>query len=386
MKKFLSNFIYILLILIGNILEFFAVYLLLEKPEIKFNQLFLLHFAACILIMLGMIISRLKLKIIKNKQAKSKPIYIVDNKEWEESSGTDSQSKENEKIIIWHPFLLPSFSLAFFVPIFGPLTTSLLSMVITPIDGSNSAIFKEYLDYIRMNAPKGRRFNKTSSDQIVSDYMDIEPVVDLLNTNNKSVIWGSIENLSKRSDHLAVNLIKQTMQRSDMDIKYLSSLGLDKIEENYAQNLKNFKENATSIEDDKSFCNKLEELIQYHNSRILPAELSLELENEAIKLSLLGQKMFPQSPGIEAYHAKFLTWKGEETKATAIFGKLFRQKKLPERFSLEVAEIFLKKGKIETVKALVKRFTSSEFNQEFLDNSGYELQLDELRSFWVEGK
>jgi hypothetical protein len=384
MKKFLSNFIYILLILIGNILEFFAVYFLLEKPDIRFNQLFLLHFAACLLIMLGMFISRLKLKIIHDEHTKPKPIYIVDNDEWEDASDTDNE--EDEEIIIWHPFLFPSFSLAFFVPIFGPLTTSLLSMAITPIDGSNSEIFKEYLDYIRMHAPKGRRFDNTSSDKIVSDYMDIEPVVDLINTNNKSVIWGSIENLSKRSDHLAVNLIKQTMQRSDMDIKYLSSLGLDKIEENYAKNLKDFKENATSIEDAKNFCSKLEELIQYHSSRILPAELAQELENEALKLSSLGLKMFPESNDIEAYHAKFLTWKGDEAKATAIFDKLFRQKKLPERFSLEVAEIFLKKGKIETVKSLVKRFTSSEFNQEFLDNSGYELQLDELRSFWVEGK
>ena len=232
--KRLLNIVAIIVGLIANLVEIYSVWLLtLSKEPVSFVYSLVLHLAASIFIFIAVAFSFKKVQKeapddnkLADKEAEEEFEHIVHPEiELLEKTEKELETKETEQVK--NPLLWPSFFLSFFLPIFGVFVTSVLAILISPNEKKESEVFDDYIDYIRLNASDRPRFSSINFESHVAGKLNLEPIVDLLSSNKKSVVWGSLENLSHRSDSLAVSLIKQTIQRSDMDIKYLSSLGLD---------------------------------------------------------------------------------------------------------------------------------------------------------------
>jgi hypothetical protein len=261
--------------------------------------------------------------------------------------------------------------------------TSVLAILVSPNEKKESEVFDDYIDYIRLNASDRPRFSPINIESHVAGKLNIEPVVDLLNSNKKSVVWGSLENLSHRSDSLAVSLIKQTIQRSDMDIKYLSSLGLDRIESIYSNKL---AIKRIAIKQHPSITNytKLFELVlQYINSGLLDKELSENLINETLASISHADDQYPGNPTISAYKASFLLNLKKTEEARNIFKDLMDKNLLADKFKIQACEVFFQSSELEILETLVKDLTKNEFNQNYIEKVQFETELSDLREFWL---
>lgn len=357
MKLFFKIFAFFTLLL-GNLVEIIFTRILVIKPQSSLLLLILTHVCGCILVTIGLALW--KLKIIKKTLSET--------------------NKENEASIS-NPMFVPAFFLSFFMPIFGPATVTILGLMLKPVEKKESEVFDDYVGYVKLAKDDKPRFPKLSEDMIILQLMDVEPVVDLIHSNSKKNVWGSIDNLSKRTDQTSVSLIRESIQQDDAEIKFLASIGLEKMEKQLQEKLDADRKALQEKSDLASHLEFIKTSISYLNSNLVPIRLNGELIdetmkvlNQAIKDSLTDELLF--------YKAQILYLTSELKSSSEIFSGLIENKKLKDYMFPLAMEVLFQCGKISMVRKLVKEFSTDEKNEIILDGTHSEIDLAELQEFW----
>ncbi len=349
-----------LLLLLSNIIEIAAVRELLSKTKNSHYQALFLHLIAGLVIVLGLALFRLRLDRNDKKTA----------------------PKDDDRNSFYpNPMFLPAFFMAVFMPVFGPLTVSILALLIRPVSRKTTEVYADYIDYIKSVDSDLERFDKIPEERLILKFLKIEPVVDLLGSKSKAMIWGSIDNLSKRADHSAVELIRASIRQNDAEIKFLASIGLEKMEKQLIDHIEKCHEGLIQKDDLQAHRAYVEAVLDFLNSGIAPAELSTTLIEDALKVVKAAETRFAAEE-LEFFHAQILASADENKKSLRLIEDLITKNKLEPVMMPFAMEAFFKAGKLQQVKKLINEFAACDSAQDILEKQLYEIDLNELEDFW----
>jgi hypothetical protein len=281
---------------------------------------------------------------------------------------------------VWCRMALP---IGFFLPILGIFGLTILVLLIKPDEESDFSMFAEYRDFIRFKQTQEIRFAEIDVMTAAVEKLDVEPVIDLLSGRDKRLVWGSIEVLSKMSEEKAVQMIRKTMGRPDMDIKFYSAWGLDRIESRFnstRQELEKRLEQNLNVEDLSTLLRLTKKFLE---SRLMEGGLLVKAAENALKWSKLGRNRFPDLPSFVAFHACFAMFSGNTAEALHIFQELLSQKQLSPEFIPDCAELLFRIGEFDRITELLSDFTADSHNERFLDGQSVETTLEDLRELWL---
>jgi hypothetical protein len=217
--KLIFKILAFLVAALANICEVIAVQQVIGQKSTSFGPAFTAHLFAALLIILAFFLYRVE----------------YDNNKPEDQNLR--QPKQEESTGYNNPMAVPAFFISFFMPVFGTLTACIMGFLLQPRLQNESEIFKDYIDYVKTIKEDWPRFDKLSEDQLILKMLEVEPAVDTMDSASKSSVWGSIDNLRRRSDSGAVSLIREVMKKNDVEVKFLASIGLEKMEENFQEQI-----------------------------------------------------------------------------------------------------------------------------------------------------
>ncbi|GEM_PF-4053962 len=357
--KLLSKFIAFIIVTVANFCEIAAVVFVVDKNAVCPDRACIAHLAASILVAIAFALFRVEY---------SEPI----------------DCEENKNVQYGNPIAVPAFFLAFFMPFFGPLTVSILGFATRPRSENQSEIFKDYVEYVKSINEDIPRFDDSSEEKIIFNLLEIEPVVDVIQTKSKTAVWGSIENLSHRTDRVAVSLIRDSIRKDDAEIKFLSSIGLDKMEDNFQ---KRISDAFTDLQNEKTMNNAkryLEVSISYLNSELVPLQLNQTMIRDLLEKATELAKEFPCEE-ILFCQAQVLFLSGFVAESLKAITHLLDEKKIKAEMILPAAEILFKTGQSRLLLQLIQQLENSDEQSLKLDQSDFEVDLEELKEFWLIG-
>jgi len=347
MKPFFKILGY-LLILISNLLEIFAVWLLLTTPSSNVPwTAAIIHILAAVTLTIALSLFRLK-------------IY-------------DSSYA--------NPMMTPAFCMALFMPVFGTFTVSLLSLLFKPVSEKETEIFADYLDYVKSIDADIQHFDRQSEDRLILRFLRIEPVVDLLKSKSKAMVWGSIDNLSRRADQTAVNLIRDSIRQEDAEIKFLASIGLEKMEEQLIQKIADAQIEMQTKDDLSAHREYIAAVLSYLTSEISPPELNTGLIEEALRAIREAESRFAATE-LQFYHARIHALAGNHVASNKIVNDLLQNEKLDAAMLPFAIDSFFRTGQLTIVKTLINRFVNCPDACEILEQQLFEIDPVELQEFW----
>ncbi|MFZ5950253.1 MAG: hypothetical protein ACOYXC_06090 [Candidatus Rifleibacteriota bacterium] len=357
--KLLSKIIAFIIVAVANLCEIAAAVFVLDKNAACPDKACIAHLAASILVAIAFALFRV---------------------EYSEPAG----GKEHKIRQFSNPMAVPAFFLAFFMPFFGPLTASILGFVTRPRAENQSQIFKDYVEYVKSINEDIPRFDDSSEEKIIFKLLEIEPVVDVIQAKSKTAVWGSIDNLSHRTDHGAVSLIRDSIRKDDAEIKFLSSIGLDKMEERFQIRISDARavfQNERSL---SSAINYLEISISYLNSELVPLELNQSFVRDLVQKATELIKEFNHEEIIFCY-AQILFLSGLVPESLKVVKTLMDEKKIKPGMLLPAAEILFKAGQYHLLLQLLKQLENSDEQSLKLDQADFEVDPEELKEFWLNG-
>lgn len=284
-----------------------------------------------------------------------------------------------------NPMAFPSFFIALFIPMFGTLTASILGFIIKPVAEKDSPIFNEYIDYVKNIDDDMPRFEKKSEESIILKLLEIEPVVDLINSKSKTAVWGSIENLSHKADNSSVAMIREAVRQSDVEIKFLAGIGLEKMEDDFKSQIMAAEKELQMSKNLPAALQYLKISISYLKCGLTPLQLNEKFIADLFSVcSDFNDR--DDDATLRFYRAQLLNLVGENDKSLSIIETLIADEALKPEMLLPVAEIMFRAGRIDIVKALIPNIEKSEFSQLGFENGETELDLEELLEFWGSGE
>lgn len=344
--------------MISNVLEIVAVRALLNKTGDGHLYALFLHVIAALVMLFALTVFKVKLQ---------------------KKNANDLQ--DHEQSFYANPMLIPAFFMVIFIPIFGPITVSILALLIKPVSQKKTELFVDYITYIKSIDNDIERFDKLPEEHLILKFLRIEPVVDLLGSRSKSMVWGSIDNLSKRADKVAVDLIRSSIRQDDAEIKFLASIGLEKMEKQLLDRIENNHNELLEKDDLPSHRLYVESVLDYLNSGIAPAELSTAMISEALRVINMAEKRF-QAGELRFFHAQILASANEPIKSLNIIEELLNSNQLETVMIPFAVESYFKAGNLDRVKQLLSNFVASEKASEILASQLYEIDVNELKEFW----
>lgn len=360
--KLLFKIVAFLLILLSNLIEIMAVRLLLvhKLPEFPWQAL-IFHLVASVVLTAGLWLFRLRLS--------------------ENSDSEANKTAESTNNFYSNPMMVPAFCMSFFMPVFGAFTVSLLSLLFKPTEKNDTEVFSDYLDYVKSIDDDIQRFDRQPEERLILRFLQTEPVVDLLKSKSKPMIWGSIDNLSRRADQTAVNLIRDSIRQEDAEIKFLASIGLEKMEEQLIKKVEDAQTELLEKNDLQAHKNFIEAVLDYLTSDISPSELNTGLIEEALKAIKSAEEKF-SATGLKYHHARILFLSGDLPECLKITNELFTAQKLEDESLPFALEVYFKTGCMDRVKDLLKRLVKCPNAEEILEKQLYEIAPAELEEFW----
>ncbi len=281
------------------------------------------------------------------------------------------------------PIALP---LGLLVPFFGTPGVTLLCLILPEERPPQSAMVQDYLEYVKHRGGATVRYEPIDVEEATLERLNVEPVVDLLSDSDKPLVWGSIEMLSKIADEEAVNLIRKTMDDQDMDVKFFSSWGLDRIEGRFLQDLERRRRELGAKATREGLVGFLEAMNRYLRSGLLdkPMAGAYFRETSAWLKDLL--RRMGDDPETVALLAVGNQLAGNQAESLEGFLKLKSQKKLHARFLPDCATACFEAGDLDSVKELIREFCSVKENQVFLEGRVGDPSILALRDFWLGGE
>jgi hypothetical protein len=296
--------------------------------------------------------------------------------------GQNSESPEEPQEIredIWTTLSIP---VGFFIPFLGIPGLTLL-VYFSPMDRiEQSKAVEEYRKYIQYQITHRRTYAKIHHDNTVLEKLNIEPVMDLLSGRDKNLVWGSIEVLSRMSDDKAVSLIRKTMANQDMDVKFYSSWGLDRIEDRYFALKKEAETNLAAEFSRENIIALVAVMDDYLSSRLVEGPIIAVNAKETLKTIDQALREFPDDSELIAYQALFFHYAGNERHSLETYRGLQQAQRLPAAFVLPFAESLYNARRFAETATLLKPFVIREEHQEYLDLMGVEAPLSDFREFW----
>ena len=341
----------ILLFLVGNLIEVFFVWLLPRADNIATEVVLFVHLLAALVVASGFLFIRHP----------------------EDPDDDDSKTKGSSA---FYPVLF----IALFIPVFGPLTASIVGLFVKPFAERSSKLFEDYLEYVKTDEERRPRFDKLPEDRIIMNGLDIEPVVDLIRSESKKDVWGSIDSLSTRADRNAVELIRQTISQDDAEIKFLASIGLEKIEDQLASNLEEARQNYKNNKGSRECLALLQAASKYIDSGLVPENLSREIAAEM--LEVIDDSAIKSSE-INYYAALFLFSIDNVKESVVLVNKLVENQELSDFMYPTAMEIVMAFGDLDQVKVLMSEFVQKSESQEVIDELNLDINLDDLSDFWL---
>lgn len=366
--KLFSKLVAFLVIVLANLCEVFAVAWVAEPAATCPGKACFAHFLSAVLVTLAFALFRVEYKIDEISPVKDDSEEIVERVE----------SYAN-------PMLVPAFFIAFFIPMFGTLAISLLGLVCRPKKLCESPIFNDYIDYVKNIDDDVPRFDKASEEQIILKLLEVEPVVDTINSKSKTAVWGSIDNLSQRTDSRAVSLIRESIRQNDAEVKFLASIGLEKMEESFQQRIVAAEKTLKSEPSADNLKNYLKQALLYLRSGL--SDLSLNrslLQKLASRYDQYGKDF--QDKELKMLRAQILFLAGDKSGSGELVEKLMTEKSVSGEMILPAAEILFANGRLSEVRSLLAELTEADYAIMGLENQGVEVDLDELREFWAPGE
>ncbi|MEW6710610.1 MAG: hypothetical protein AB1403_12365 [Candidatus Riflebacteria bacterium] len=355
----LSKFFAFIIAAFANLCEIAAVVFVVDKNAVCPGRACIAHLAASILVAIAFALFRVEY--------------------------SDPAIRKDRKTVQYgNPIAVPAFFLAFFMPFFGTLTVSILGFATSPRPENQSQIFKDYVDYVKSINEDIPRFDDSSEEKIIFKLLEIEPVVDVIQNKSKTAVWGSIDNLSQRNDQGAVSLIRDSIRKDDAEIKFLSSIGLDKMEDRFQKRISDAFTDFQNEENINNAKNYLEVSISYLNSGLVPLELNQAMIRDLLEKSTKLAKQF-HSEEILFRQAQVLFLAGSFTESIKILKNLIDEKKIKAAMIFPAAEILFKAGQSNLLLQILKELESADEESLKIDQSDFEVDLDELREFWLIG-
>lgn len=360
--KLFSKILAFLLVAVANIGEIVAIALVTEPGAECPGSACIIHIFSAVLIFLAFALYRVQI--------------------WEnEDSGNDSSKSRAYA----NPIVIPAFFLAVFIPMFGILTVSILGFIIKPKNKSESPIFQDYIEYVKNIEEEAPRFDKSSEEQIILKLLEIEPVVDLINSSSKNAVWGSIENLSQRTDQGAVSLIRESIKQNDAEVKFLASIGIEKMEDQFQQKITQAENELKKNHSTAAACEYLKTSIAYLKSGLTSIELNRSLLNNLLKEC---NQYLAEAHDSELLFLKvqLLDLAGDKQKSLDLLNAMLAEHKIARHMVLSAAEIFFSAGRIKDVRRLLTDLDKDNEASLGLDRDEFETDLDEFREFWLPGE
>ncbi|MBF0499175.1 MAG: hypothetical protein HQM09_03540 [Candidatus Riflebacteria bacterium] len=298
----------------------------------------------------------------------------------EENFPESPENIETQKDDFWTRLAIP---VGLCMPFLGVPGLTLLALGRTLHEKETSEAFEEYREYIRYRVQHKRLFHPIEKESALLEKMNIEPVIDLLTGRDKNQIWGSIEVLSKSGDERSVSLIKKTMDNQDMDVKFYSSWGLDKIETRYQKALQLAKDEAILDFDRQKVVEYISLLHQYLNSQLVEGPMIKFQAEEA--LALLDETLahHPEDYELLGQKALFMTLADQMKESLHLYRKLFTMQKLSSHLYPNFAEALYLTGDFVEVAQVIDAFSGNPENEIHLVGRPIETSLEDLRAFWV---
>ncbi len=281
---------------------------------------------------------------------------------------------------LWTRLALP---VGFFLPLFGTPGLVLLTLVLRLEEREYLQAVEEYRSFIRFRQVKKKQFHHIDVREEARRRLDIEPVVDLLATSEKNLVWGSIEVLSKLSDERAVGMIRRTMDRQDMDVKFYSAWGLDRIEQKFQQQRLWLEAQLSRQFALGPLYDLLQTFDRMQEASLLEGPLHQRLARAALEWVERGLQAWPDQEQLFGYRAYFLSHAGETAQARAAYLELMQLGRLPERFFPDAAALFFRAREFQQVEQLMQVFTANPANEPHLAGKLVETSLDDLRDLWA---
>ncbi len=365
--KHLFKILAFLIAALANICEIIAVQQVLEPESACFGPACVAHLIAALLITLAFFLYRVKL----------------DDKPEEKNLG---QPEQEEPDGYNNPMAIPAFFISFFMPVFGTLTASIMGFLLQPRRQNESEIFKDYIDYVKTIKEDWPRFDKLSEDQLILKMLEVEPVVDAINSASKTSVWGSIDNLSRRADSGAVSLIRETIKKNDAEIKFLASIGLEKMEESFQERIADAERKLEGIHTVEAAVSYLRVSISYLNSGLSSVELNKSLLKKLFSCCEKFLQEDKDNDELRFFRAQLLFLDGQKDASLTLIDDMLRKNTYKNEMLLDLAKIVFACGNLEKTLFLLEKIGKIDRSSLDLESEGIEIERDELFEFWFPEK
>jgi|GEM_PF-4774581 len=280
-------------------------------------------------------------------------------------------------------FSLLALPCGIFIPYFGiPLIISLYCACYVFLPSGPSAIH-DYQDYLCHDTKFPVKIEVTDPLARTLDKLSVEPVVDVLMTDDKELTRACVELLIKIGDRNAVSVIKKLMNEGNIETQILGSWGLEQIETRFLNKRREIRKKLKKAPVKETVLEFVQAQHKFIQSGLLDSTISAVFAQEC--QTWLDELLFWTPDDSEILALKACTFKLEEKwdESVQLFGKLRSRFQLEGFAYLEYAEALFRKGEINKVVDVIAEFTHRKSNEVFLKNRPFELSLDCLREFWI---
>jgi tetratricopeptide (TPR) repeat protein len=212
--------------------------------------------------------------------------------------------------------------------------------------------------------------------------LEVEPVVDTIESASKTTVWGSIDNLRRRSDSGAVSLIREVIKKNDAEIKFLASIGLEKMEENFQKQIietgRNWEENHTL----ESAARYLRASIAYLKSGLSSIELNKSMIQKLFNCCDDVLHEDNENAEIRFFKAQLLFLDGQKDACLSLLEDIISKNDFKSEMLLEMAKIAFACGDLEKTLFLLEKISKSDQPGLDLESDGFDIEREELIEFW----
>lgn len=364
--KLLFKIIAFLIVIFANVCEVVAVQQVLNPMAACFGAACFAHLFAALLVTLGFF------------------LYPVEANRRQENEQADSENQEGGSYS--NPIVVPAFFIAFFIPVFGTFTASIMGFLLKPRQQNESEIFQDYINYVKTIKEDWPRFDKLSEDQLILKMLEVEPVVDAINSTSKTSVWGSIDNLSRRADSGAVSLIRDTIRKNDAEIKFLASIGLEKMEDSFQERMAKAEREFVREQTISSAIGYLQVSIQYLKSGLSSVELNKGLLQKLFSCCDKVLSEEPENTELSFFKAQLLFFDGQKEASLKLIEEILKVDTLKNEMLLDTAKIVFACGDLEKTLVLLEKIGKTDRANFNLEADGIEIELEELLEFWFPEK
>lgn len=279
-----------------------------------------------------------------------------------------------------------SLLIGLFFPIFGIPGVTLFIFITHYEESRRAKVIEEYTSHISPNIARRPRYERIDVFEAARRELDVEPVVDLLTSQDRHLLWGSIEVLSRRTDEKSIRMIRETLDRQDMDVKFYSAWGLDRIERRFRTRRKALEKVLETDFHLPTAIELLETISHAIKSRFYQGPLLGKLIEDGLALADRTTAAFPDDPLAASYQAVFLVESERTDEARATFQRLIDHQALLPAFIPDAAEVFFRHREFGTVRMLIELLAQSPENEVFLSCRALEASLEDLGDFWLKDR